>query len=97
MSDTENLAEYTLPSNPADRKKIKEAIYEINGAMTEIKDKRSFINDVKKNLKEEFKINPKTVTKMAKAVAGNFKEMVAEEEEWTAAYELLFESNNTSE
>lgn len=87
--------DFTLPSNPADRRKIKDAIYEISGQMQEIKDKRSYISDTKKMLKEEFGLPPKIATKMAKTVfEHNFQDVIAESETFEEVYGGLFETNN---
>jgi hypothetical protein len=86
--------DFTLPSNPADRKKIKEAVYEIVSAMQEAKDKRSFISDTKKLMKEEFGIPPKILSKMAKTYSeANFQDVLAESETFELTYENLFETS----
>lgn len=56
-----------VPSNPKDLKKIQAQIKEISEATTMIEDRRSYINDVKKELREEFEIDNKTLTIMIKA------------------------------
>lgn len=85
--------DFILPSNPADRKKIRDAIYEMSGVTQEIKDKRSYITDTKKMLKDEFGLPPKIASKMVKTVCEhNFKDVVAETEAFTETYEILFES-----
>ncbi len=89
--------DFTLPSNPADRKKIKDAIYEMSGVTQEIKDKRSYITDTKKMLKEEFGLPPKIASKMVKTVFDhNFQDVVAESEAFTETYEVLFEGGGTA-
>lgn len=86
-----------LPSNPDDRRKIRDAIYEISGVMQQIKDKRSFINDVKKDLKEKYGLPPKITTKMAKIVnEHNYQDVMAEVSALEVAYESLFETNLAS-
>lgn len=85
--------DFTLPSSPADRKKIKEAVYDIVSAMQEAKDKRSFIADRKKDMKTEFGIPPKILTKMAKTYSeANFQDVLAESEAFELTYENLFET-----
>lgn len=87
--------DFTLPSSPTDRRKIKDAIYEISAMMTTLKDNRSFINDTKKMLKDEFSLPPKLASKMAKTVnEHNFKDALAESETFEVVYENLFETNN---
>lgn len=97
MAKSNDVKDFTLPSNPADRRKIKDAIYEISGTMQELKDKRSFINDTKKMLKEEFGLPPKISSKMAKTVFDHsFKDVIAESETFEVVYENLFETNNNT-
>lgn len=87
-----NIADFILPSNPADRRAITDAIYEIVGANREIKDKRSYIGDTKKMLKEKYGLKPKLVSKYVKTITDqNFTEVVAETEAFTETYEILFE------
>lgn len=89
-------ADFVLPSSPADRKKIKDAIYEISGQMQQIADKRSNITDTKKWLKEEFGLPPKITGKMAKTVFdANYAEVQQESTVFELAFENLFETNNS--
>jgi len=53
-------------SNPADRKKIKDAIVEISGSMTRISAEKDFIKDAVAELYKNFQIPKKTLNKMAK-------------------------------
>jgi hypothetical protein len=90
--------DFTLPSDPAARKKIKDAIYEMAAVTQEISDKRSYITDTKKMLKEEFSMPPKIASKMAKTVhEHNFRDVVAESEAFTSTYEVLFEGGSVSD
>lgn len=89
--------DFVLPSSPADRAKIKDAVYEVVGAMREIKDKRSYINDTKKDMKEKFGISPKIFSKLVKThQEANIAEVRAENETFDIMFETLFESNNGS-
>jgi lysyl-tRNA synthetase class I len=81
---------YTLPSSPADRKKIKDAIHEIAGALQQMEDKRSFINDIKKSLKEDFKLPPSVTAKMAKTLyKNNYQEVLGESSTFEVVYENI--------
>ncbi len=89
--------EFTLPSSPTDRAKIKDTVYEIVALMREIKDARSFIADKKKEMKEQFQLPPKILTKMAKTYQeANFQDVVAENETFGFMFETLFENNNNA-
>lgn len=96
MTDTENDNDSTLiiPSNPADRKKIKDAVIEISGAMQFIEDKKSYIKDVLTNMNEQFKIPKKVLSKMAKTYHNNeYSEVICEAQEFETAYELIMAIN----
>jgi len=53
-------------SNPADRKKIRDALQEISNSFTRIEAERDLIKDIKNDLVEEFQLPKKTLNKMAK-------------------------------
>jgi ribosomal protein S20 len=57
----------SVPSSPKDLKKIKQQIKEISQAMTMIEDRRSYINDVKKELRDDYGLENKALTTMIKA------------------------------
>lgn len=81
--------EYVLPSDPKERKKIRDAVYQMSGALQFIADKREFMKDVAKGLKEEFNIPPKVANKMARTVfKHNYQEVLQE----SSAFELYFEN-----
>ena len=87
-----NPVDFTLPSSPSDRAKIKDAVYEVVGVMREIKDKRSFITDTKKLMKEQYGIPPKIFTKMAKTYQeANYQDVISENETFGFMFETLFE------
>lgn len=95
MSDTENDNSFTIPSNPADRKKIKDAVIEISGAMQFIEDKKSYIKDVLTNMNEQFKIPKKVLSKMAKTYHNDeYSEVINEAQEFETMYELIMAINN---
>lgn len=92
MSQDKELADFILPSNPVDRKDIVDSIYDIVGQMREIKDKRSFITDTKKRLKEQYKLSPKIISRYASVIQKqNFQDEVAEAEAFAETFEILFE------
>ena len=96
MSDQENI-DFVLPSNPADRKKIKDALYEMAGALQFIEDKRQFINDVATDLKENFDLPKKVVTKLARTLhKGNYSDVTAEVDTFTTLFEILFNGASTA-
>jgi len=53
-------------SNPADRKKIRDALQEINNSMTRIAGEKDFIKEAIAELSKNFEIDKKTLNRMAK-------------------------------
>jgi len=79
-------------SNPADRKKIKDALQEISNSMTRIESERDLIRDIKADLAEEYKdkLSKKQIAKMARVFhKQNFDEEVASHEEFELLYEEI--------
>lgn len=84
------VAGVVIPSNPEDRKKIKDALEEIATAMIRMGAERSLIGDIKKQLKEDYELPPKIINKMAKVYfSNNYEEVVAEDEAFQEAFELI--------
>lgn len=91
MSKVEETNDYVVPSNPADRKKIKDAISQMAAVMQEIEDKRGYIKDVQTDLKESFKIPSRISAKMAKTLhKHNYVDVAQESEQFSLFYETLF-------
>lgn len=77
-------------SNPADRKKIRDALQEISNSMTRISAERDLIKDIKADLHEEFKevLSKKQIGKMARVYhKQNFNEEQAESTQFETLYE----------
>ena len=77
-------------SNPADRKKIRDALQEISNSMTRISAERDLIKEIKTDLHEEFKetLTKKQIGKMARVYhKQNFNEELAEASQFEALYE----------
>ena len=53
-------------SNPADRKKIKDALQEISDAMTRIAAEKDLIKEIVADVSDNFQMEKKTVNKMAR-------------------------------
>ena len=54
-------------SNPADRKKIKDALQEISDSMTRISAEKDLIKDIIGDLNEQFEIDKKILNKMGRS------------------------------
>ena len=79
-------------SNPADRKKIKDALMEISNSMTRIESERDLIKDIKADLSEEFseQLTKKQIARMARVYhKQSFQEEVASHEEFEILYEEI--------
>lgn len=53
-------------TNPADRKKIKDALVEISDSMTRMEAERDLIKDIVKTVSDDFDLPKKYVSKMAR-------------------------------
>ena len=80
-------------TNPADKKKIKDALFEISGSLTRIEAERELIKDIINDLADNFEMNKKTVRKIAKAYhKQNFTQEVADSEEFQELYQSILDS-----
>lgn len=75
-------------SNPEDKKKFLNAIVEISNSMTRTEAERDLINEIIKDLSEEFDINKKIIRKIAKAYhKQNLNEEQQDHDEFVELYE----------
>lgn len=77
-------------SNPADRKRIRDALQEISSSLTRISAERDLIKNIKGDLHEEFKqtITRKQINKMARVYhKQSFDDELAEASEFEVLYE----------
>lgn len=78
-----------VPASPKDRKAIKAQIKEISEAMTMMEDRRSYINDVKKELKDEYDLETAGINVMIKAM---HKQCIVELGEYQADAEAILDA-----
>lgn len=79
-----------IPSNPADRKKIREALTEISHSMTRMEAEREFIREAIKDTCDQFELDKKIFRRMARVYhRSNFTEEVAEHSQFEAMYETI--------
>lgn len=79
-----------VPTDPAERKKVMEALKEISASMTRIEAERDLIKDILAKMQDEFEIPKKPARKLAKIYhMQNFSEVQAEQEELEALYETI--------
>lgn len=87
----ENTGEYTVPSSPEDRKKIKKALFEIQEHLTHIDSYKEKIKEVCAYLKEEFSMPPKLSNALAKtAYKHEYAKVQNESDALISSYEILF-------
>lgn len=96
----ESTNEYVLPSNPKDRKAIKDGIEEIKVQLITIKSANEHIKAIQERLKEELELPPKVAKKMATISLkddekGNeFEKQSIEHESFEIAYQTLFRADD---
>lgn len=89
MSETESMR----VSNPADRKKIADALNEISNAMYRIQGEKDYIKETVDDLSKKFDISKKILNRMARIhYKQAFNETVAENDEFEALYENVMNS-----
>lgn len=99
----ESTNEYVLPSNPKDRKAIKDGIEEIKVQLITIKSANEHIKAIQERLKEELELPPKVAKKMATISLkddekGNeFEKQSIEHESFEIAYQTLFREGDSVE
>lgn len=82
-------------SNPADRKKIKDALSEASNCMTRISAERDLIKDISTDLATQFQLPKKTVRKMIRVFhKQNFSEERQEFSDFEALYEEISGGQN---
>lgn len=76
-------------TNPADRKKIKDALQEISDSMTRMEAERDLIKEIKTDLHDQFKtqLTKKQISKMARVYhKQNFSEEQRDADEFETLY-----------
>lgn len=81
-------------SNPADRKKVKDAINEISNSLTRIEAERDLIKEIVKEVSDTHQIPRKIIRKMAKTYhSQNLTQEVQEHEEFVDLYESVTQTS----
>jgi FixJ family two-component response regulator len=82
-------------TNPEDKRKFQNAIQEISNSMTRTEAERDLINEVIKNLSEDFDMNKKIIRKIARAYhKQNLAEEQNDHEEFVEVYEEVISAKN---
>lgn len=83
-----------IVSNPVDKKKIKDALFEISGSYMRIEAERELIKDIVADLADKFELPKKQINKIARAYhKQNYNEQVTDSEEFQHLYESLLETD----
>ncbi len=79
-----------LPSNPADRKKIMDAMSEISNAYTRIDSEKEYVKDALDTLSKTYNLPKRVLSKLSKVMhKGNFEEEAGNFEDFSDLYETL--------
>jgi uncharacterized protein Yka (UPF0111/DUF47 family) len=98
MTNNEETDRFQFSSDKNQRIKIKEALYEIVGALTFIEDKRDYIKDVLDMLKETYGLPKKYSSKLAKGLHKNkIAEIVSEVKDLESIYDTLFVTTSSQQ
>lgn len=82
-----------IVSNPIDKKKIKDALFEISNSYTRIDAEKELIKDIVEDLADKFELPKKHINKIARAYhKQNYNEQVTDSEEFQHLYESLLET-----
>jgi len=85
-----------IPSSPADRKKIQDALKEGAICLQKQNDQKLAFKAIADMLKENFSMPPKLTRKLAASmVKHNFSELQVEYENFESAYEAFIEGKQT--
>jgi uncharacterized FlgJ-related protein len=79
----------TLPTSPADKLKLLDALKEISASMSRIEAERDLLKNIKNDICDELELNRKVLNKLARTYhKGNF----SEEQELHKHFEELYET-----
>lgn len=97
MAKADDLMSFTLPSDPKEKKKIRDIFYEMSGVQQKIKDSREDLKGYVEVLNKDYGIPKKIIPKIAKIVSEhNFEDVSAEHSAIEDTYESIMNTNNDS-
>ena len=83
-----------LPSNPADRKKILDAMSEISNSYTRIESEKEYVKDSLDTISKTYNLPKRVLSKLSKVMhKGNFEEEAGNFEDFSDLYETLLSSS----
>lgn len=87
---TQQTTNIVVPSSPADRKAIKDALQEISNSLTRIEAERDMIKDILQAVQDNQKVPKKYVRKLAKIYhKQNYNEVQQEQDDLETLYETV--------
>lgn len=90
----EHTSEVIVPSNPADRKKLRGMLEEITVVMQKNEDNRVSIKVIKDEIKKQFNLSPKYSGALAKAMhKQNYDEIRATQTDFEFLYDAVVRAN----
>ena len=87
-----------LPSNPADRKKILDAMSEISNSYTRIEGEKEYIKESLDTISKTYNLPKRVLSKLSKVMhKGNFEEEAGNFEDFSELYETLISTETSSQ
>lgn len=91
------MSEY-IPTNPADRQKMKTMLVEMTNCLQRMDDEREAMKDIAGVIEEKFEIKKKLVNKLARTIyKHNYADLQAENDHFSDLYETLVEGKKDAD
>lgn len=92
------MSNIILPTNPADRKKILDAMQEVSKSFTRIEGEKAYVKEAIDEVSKTFNLPKRTLNKLSKVLhKGNFDEEAGTFEDFSDLYETLVGSEDSSD
>ena len=96
MTDTTET-QVILPSNPADRQKLRQLLNEVDTCLTLIDAQRETMKEIVEDASEQFDLPKKFLTRIARTMhKHNYSETVSADETFQLLYEGILHDSSTS-
>ncbi len=92
------MTDFTIPSSPADQKKLRDMVEEYSKTLLRISSEKALQKDIKDRAKEELAIPPGVLAWMSKQHTDNtFDEVVSTEEQKHTLFETVMRTNQNDD
>lgn len=92
------VSEFSMPSDPDDVRKIKNAIIDASAQKQMIADRNEALKDIRNGLKEDYDMPPSLFNKLVKAHFDHaYEELTMENSVFELLYETLFDVDNSDD